>query len=198
MRTTAFYINTQWNFHRSRRKNPVILWPPFENCIHCLIIRNTSQFYAPQHWRQCFPVCIRRLDSGDWVRNWFHWFSYRKLFFRLEMSSNRGFKTISKKYFNPMENDSFKCKCGKTLKRNGSDWSILMVHIRTLHETTPSGPQNTLDFMQCKKSQTIHDWTEWKCVELRPSIFVESENVKKRVKLEAISWILCKVHASPH
>ena len=94
-----------------------------------------------------------------------------------------------------MENDSFKCKCGKALKRNEFDWSNLMVHIRTLHKTTPSGPQNTLDFMRCKKSQTNHDWIEWKCVELRPSSFVESEYVKVRVKLEVISWILCKVHA---
>ena len=62
-----------------------------------------------------------------------------------------------------------------------------MVHIRTQHETTPSGPQNTLDFMQCKKSQTIHDWIEWICMELRPFSFVESEYVKKNVKLEAIS-----------
>ena len=70
------------------------------------------------------------------------------------MSSNRDFKTICKKYFTPMENDIFKCKCGKILKqKKGTGWSNLMVHIRTQHETTPSGPQNTLDFMQCKKSQ---------------------------------------------
>ena len=37
--------------------------------------------------------------------------------------------------------------------KKGTGWSNLMVHIRTQHETTPSGPQNTLDFMQCKKSQ---------------------------------------------
>ena len=41
--------------------------------------------------------------------------------------------------------------------------------------------------MQCKKSQTIHDWIEWICMELRPFSFVESEYVKKNVKLEAIS-----------
>ena len=87
-----------------------------------------------------------------------------------------------------MENDIFKCKCGKILKqKKGTGWSNLMVHIRTQHETTPSGPQNTLDFMQCKKSQTIHDWIEWICMELRPFSFVESEYVKKNVKLEAIS-----------
>ena len=104
------------------------------------------------------------------------------------MSSNRDFKTICKKYFTPMENDIFKCKCGKILKqKKGTGWSNLMVHIRTQHETTPSGPQNTLDFMQCKKSQTIHDWIEWICMELRPFSFVESEYVKKNVKLEAIS-----------
>ena len=104
------------------------------------------------------------------------------------MSSNRDFKTICKKYFTPMENDIFKCKCGKILKqKKGTCWSNLMVHIRTQHETTPSGPQNTLDFMQCKKSQTIHDWIEWICMELRPFSFVESEYVKKNVKLEAIS-----------
>ena len=53
------------------------------------------------------------------------------------MSSNRDFKTICKKYFTPMENDIFKCKCGKILKqKKGTGWSNLMVHIRTQHETT--------------------------------------------------------------
>ena len=94
-----------------------------------------------------------QLIGNRFANYWFHWFSNWKLFFRFEMSSNRDFKTICKKYFTPMENDIFKCKCGKILKqKKGTGWSNLMVHIRTQHETTPSGPQNTLDFMQCKKS----------------------------------------------
>ena len=40
--------------------------PPVEKCIHCLLTRDTSQFYELQsRW---FPGCIKSLDSGDWVQ----------------------------------------------------------------------------------------------------------------------------------
>ena len=34
-----------------------------EKCIHCLIIRDTSQIYALQPWWRWFSGCTRRLDS---------------------------------------------------------------------------------------------------------------------------------------
>ena len=47
---------------------PPLPKPPAEKCIHCLLIRDTSQFYALQlRWRW-FTGCIKSLDSGDWVQ----------------------------------------------------------------------------------------------------------------------------------
>ena len=49
-----------------RLKNPVLPRLPVEICIRCLLIRDTTQFYALQlRW---FPGYIKSLDSGDWVR----------------------------------------------------------------------------------------------------------------------------------
>ena len=40
-------------FPPTRLKNPVLPRPPAEKCIHCLLIRDTSQFYALQpRWKQ--------------------------------------------------------------------------------------------------------------------------------------------------
>ena len=64
----AFYRDAWWKFHCSRLKNPVIPRPLAEKCIHCLLIRDTSQFYALQPRWRWFPCCIKSLDSGDWVQ----------------------------------------------------------------------------------------------------------------------------------
>ena len=53
----AFYRDAWWKFHCSRLKNPVLPRPPAEKCIHCLKIRDTSQFYALQPRWRWFPGC---------------------------------------------------------------------------------------------------------------------------------------------
>ena len=40
--------------------------PPDEKCIHCLLIRDTSQFYALQPRWRWFPGCIKSLYSDGW------------------------------------------------------------------------------------------------------------------------------------
>ena len=60
----SFYRDGWWKFHYSRLKNPVLPRPPAEKCIHCLLIRDASQFYALQPRCRWFPGCIKSLDSG--------------------------------------------------------------------------------------------------------------------------------------
>ena len=64
----AFYRDAWWKLHCSRLKKLVLPSPPVEKCIHCLIIRDTSQPYALQPRWRWLRGCIRRLDSGDWVQ----------------------------------------------------------------------------------------------------------------------------------
>ena len=60
-------MNRPRKFHCSRLKNPVLPRPLAEKCIHCLLIRDTSQFYALQPRWRWFPGCIKSLDSGGWA-----------------------------------------------------------------------------------------------------------------------------------
>ena len=63
-----------------------------------------------------------------------------------------------------------------------------MVHIRTQHETSnTSTSQSTLEFMHCKKSETIYGWLEWVSIDLRPFSCVEQELTRKYSKLEKIT-----------
>ena len=64
----ACYRDAWWKFHCFRLKNPVLPRPPVKNCIRCLLIRDTSQFYALQPRWRWFPVYIKSLDSGDWMQ----------------------------------------------------------------------------------------------------------------------------------
>ena len=65
----AFYEDTIRNFYCSRLKNLVFPWYLIEKCIHCILLRDTSQFYALQPRWRWYPVCIKGLDSGDWVQD---------------------------------------------------------------------------------------------------------------------------------
>ena len=105
------------------------------------------------------------------------------------MSSSADQKAVCLKYFTHIENDIWKCKCNKMLKKKqGTGWSNLMVHIRTQHETSnTSTSQSTLEFMHCKKSETIYGWLEWVSIDLRPFSCVEQELTRKYSKLEKIT-----------
>merc|ERR1712062_685144 len=107
---------------------------------------------------------------------------------RSNMSNSKDLQLISLKYFTPLENDIYKCSCGKILKqKKGTGWTNLMAHIRSQHDVTGDSKQNTLSFMHSKKTETIHGWIEWICMELKPFAFVESEYTRKYSKLEKIS-----------
>ena len=56
--------NIAFNFHCSRLKVRVLPRLLVEKCIHCLLTRNTLQFYALQPRWWWFRGCIRSLDSG--------------------------------------------------------------------------------------------------------------------------------------
>ena len=90
------------------------------------------------------------------------------------------------RYFTPLENDIYKCSCGKILKqKRGTGWTNLMTHIRTQHDVTDT-KQITLGFCTAKE-QTIHGWIEWISMELKPFAFADSEYTPKYTKLEKIS-----------
>ena len=49
-----------------------------------------------------------------------------------KVEAPKDYKALTKKYFTKLENDVYKCHCGKLLKRkDGTGWSNLMQHIRT-------------------------------------------------------------------
>ena len=94
-----------------------------------------------------------------------------------KVEAPKDYKALTKKYFTKLENDVYKCHCGKLLKRkDGTGWSNLMQHIRSQHgnDNTSISDQQTLRFMHCRKSETVYGWLEWVCMELKPFSFVES------------------------
>ena len=99
-------------------------------------------------------------------------------------------KSEVKKLFTHVDNDVYKCSCGKILKqKHDTEWSFLMQHFRSQHgqKNSPiATPQTTLLFMHCRKSETIYGWLGWVCLELKPFAF-ESEYTRKYSKLGKIS-----------
>ena len=60
------------------------------------------------------------------------------------MSTAKDLKSIALRYFTPLENDIYKCSCGKILKqKGGTGWTNLMAHIRTQHDVTETKQNNT-------------------------------------------------------
>ena len=107
-----------------------------------------------------------------------------------KVEAPKDYKALTKKYFTKLENDVYKCHCGKLLKRkDGTGWSNLMQHIRSQHgnDNTSISDQQTLRFMHCRKSETVYGWLEWVCMELKPFSFVESSLTRKYSSLDKIS-----------
>ena len=80
----------------------------------------------------------------------------------MSSSSGTDAKTLCLKYFKLVENDIWKCSCGKILKKKqGTGWTNLMTYIRAQHENQQEAKtsQMTLNFMHCKKSESL--WMGW-------------------------------------
>ena len=141
-----------------------------------------------------FPSCIfQLLEINKPIIAIIDW-AQCIIFFRFEMTSKveapKDYKALTKKYFTKLENDVYKCHCGKLLKRkDGTGWSNLMQHIRSQHgnDNTSISDQQTLRFMHCRKSETVYGWLEWVCMELKPFSFVESSLTRKYSSLDKIS-----------
>ena len=68
----AFHRDTWWNIHCSRLKNPVLPSPPVEKCIHCLLLRDTSESSALQPRWWWIPGCMKNLNTSIWARKSIH------------------------------------------------------------------------------------------------------------------------------